>query len=314
MSNRSMFSSRCVLTRCACFALVLVAALTRARGATIVGYDSVGTQPGNGLLYSVNAQTGDVTPIGNGSGIAMSSGPVANTILYSSGVNTYEVNVVSGTRKLYVCTQDPCSTVGDHAFDSGADTVFALALLYPLGEGYPNPVTALFRLIDFGVAEPGIPESTVVGYSLVGVLGVSDIDVIEYVPGIGLIGTDGYNALYRIDSTDGHATLLGPLFIVLPEDGGITPMNGLAYDPDTRRLIGSAPAGIGPGGVGLPRLYSIEIAAGHPAFGAAGWLNEAPPSLTGIATVHPTPEPGTAALWALGFAAGLFHGRRRKEA
>jgi hypothetical protein len=182
-------------------------------------FDSAG--PGDtGIFYSVNAQTGAIAAIGQGSGVALSSGPAANTILYSTGVNTYELNVANGQQKLYGCIGDPCSSVGDHAFDRDARTLYALGKLYPLGEHDPNPVTGFFKVVDSGTPYPGVPNSTQIEHSLVGVLGLSDITVIEYVPGVGLIGTDGFTALYRISTTDGQASLLTTLSIGAAGDRG----------------------------------------------------------------------------------------------
>jgi hypothetical protein len=88
-------------------------------------------------------------------------------------------------------------------------------------------------------------------------------------------------------------------------------MNGLAYDPDTGRLLGSSPYGIGIGGIGLPRLYKISINASDEPLGLATWLNQTPPSLTGIATVTPVPEPGSIVLLAGGLAILILAGSRR---
>jgi hypothetical protein len=269
-------------------------------GAPIVGFDSVGL----GTLYRIDAQTGVYTPIGSGSGIAMSPGLAGGTILYSSGVNLYELNVSTGQRRAYVCTSGFCGPVGDHAYDSSTARMFALGTLFPIGVQFPNPITALLELHDSGQPAPGIPNSTQIGYSIVGLLGVDTITTIEYVPGLGLLGTDGYNALHRIDVATGQASLLAPLVLNLRVNGVLTRMNGLAYDPDTRRLLGSAPYGIGDGGmIGEALLYSIELGNTGVPIGYAGWLNDSPPSVTGIATVNPIPEPGSLVLAGMGLLA-----------
>lgn len=65
----------------------------------------------------------------------------------------------------------------------------------------------------------------------------------EYVPGLGLYGTDGINDGYVINETTGHASLLAPL------RGIIKPITGLAYDFDTGQLLASSGVlfGTGPG-------------------------------------------------------------------
>jgi hypothetical protein len=266
------------------------------QGGIIVGFGSLDLP--SSVAYAINPQTGAVNAIGPGSGIALSSGPAAGSILYSTGVNIYELHVDTGERKLYACLSGFCN-VGDLAYDRGADIVYALGLLYPLGAGYPDPVPALFRLADSGIAYPGFPDSTEVSYSPVGPLGVAGINTIEYVPGTGIVGTDGY-AMYQINASTGQASLLTTLAIVLPPPGpqGITAINGLAYDPETGRLIGSAPSGLGIGGYGSARLYNIHIDQTQPLFGLAEYLNADAPSLTGIADVMPAPEPSPIALLA----------------
>lgn len=269
-------------------------------GGTIVGFDNTGLGV-SGTVYSIDAANGAVLPIGAGGGVALSQGPVGGTILYSIGPNVYELNVGTGQSRAYVC--GACEPMGDLAYDSSTGTIFALGKLYPLGVGFPNPIAALMQLHDSGVPYPGVPNSTQIGYAPIGPLGMEGITTIEYVPGYGLIGTDGYQALYRIDEVSGQASVFAPLTIVLPATGGITPINGLAYDRETGRLLGSAPYGAGDVGIGLARIYVIDIVTdpnSNFSSAAAAWLNESPPSLTGIAAVNAVPEPASMVLAGLG--------------
>lgn len=284
-------------------------------GGAIVGFDSTGVG-GSGTLYSIDAANGAVLPIGTGGGVALSQGPVGGTILYSSGPNLYELNVGTGQSRAYVFGGGGWAPVEDHAYDSSTGTIFALGKLYPIGVGFPNPISALMQLYDLGAPSPGVPNSTQIGYVPIGPLGVEGITTIEYVPGYGLLGTDGYQALYRINEISGQASLFAPLTIVLPATGGITPINGLAYDGDTGRLLGSAANGVGDVGIGLARVYVIDIVTDpntNLTFASAGWLNEAPPSLTGIAAVNSVPEPGSVVLAGVGLLAmwlGMFYGKK----
>jgi hypothetical protein len=282
-------------------------------GGVIVGFDNTGVG-GSGTLYSIDAANGAVLPIGTGGGVALSQGPVGGTILYSIGPSLFELNVGTGQSRAYVC--GPCEPMGDHAYDSSTGTIFALGKLYPLGVGFPNPISALMQLYDLGVPSPGVPNSTQIGYVPIGPLGVEGITTIEYVPGYGLLGTDGYQALYRINEISGQASLFAPLTIVLPATGGITRINGLAYDGETGRLLGSAPNGVGDVGIGLARVYVIDIVTDpntNLTFASAGWLNESPPSFTGIAAVNSVPEPGPVVLAGVGLLAmwlGTFYGKK----
>ena len=259
------------------------------QGAAIIGFSG-------GTTYSINAQNGAIAAIGAGAGIALSSGPVAGSILLSSGVNIYQLDVSSGQQKLYACPVSPCAS-GDHAFNSSTNTIYAIGTL----PGSPN--FSLFRLLDSGIPQSGIPNSTQVSYSLIGNLGLDTITAIEYMPSLGLIATDG-TSLYRVNAITGQTNFLIQLAIVLPFNPpfGIAKIDSLAYDPDTDRLIGSSQHGIGLGGFeGQARLYNINMVTG-----IASWLNESPPSFAGIAGVNAVPEPTTIELVTFGLALYLL--------
>ncbi|MFN0167635.1 MAG: hypothetical protein ACKV22_14510 [Bryobacteraceae bacterium] len=118
----------------------------------------------------------------------------------------------------------------------------------------------------------------------------------EFVPGLGLYGTDGTTTGYLIDPATGRATLLHPLI------GSFSPLNGLAYSTESGRLIASSADYLGstPG-----RIYNID-----PVSGAVTLLNDQAPSLVGIAEIT-IPEPRLGWLFASGLAALALRRRGR---
>ncbi len=262
------------------FALIIPFLAAAGFGATIIGFSS----PYPGSAYSINAVTGAVTPVPGIPGTALSTGTKPGTIVENTGVNIYQVNVTSGQSTLFACQAANCAWIGDMALDSVTTT------LYGIGTVPAHTSPALFRMSDSGVPISGFPNSTTISFAYLGDLGVSGISTMEYAPGVGLVATDGYK-LYKVSEADGQATMLTSLALVLPPSGGITPITGLAYDPDSGNLVGSSMDGVGIGGVGVARLYNINWTTG-----LATWLNSAPPNLNSIATVNNTPEPATFAL------------------
>ena len=117
----------------------------------------------------------------------------------------------------------------------------------------------------------------------------ANIGVIEYIPGLGLYGTDGIGAGYLINETTGHASLLAPL------TGVFMPITGLAYSFDTGHLLASAGLLLGPE-TGM--IYQLDPLTGH-----ATLLNPLAANLVGIAyTTIPETQPtwmltGGLALW-----------------
>ena len=133
------------------------------------------------------------------------------------------------------------------------------------------------------------PGSHGVSYEPIGLLSATNISVIEYIPGLGLYGTDGIGAGYLINETTGHASPLAPL------TGVLMPITGLAYSFDTNRLIASSGnlLGTGPG-----MIYQLD-----PLTGQATLLNDQAANLVGIAyTTIPETQPtwmlaGALTLW-----------------
>lgn len=128
----------------------------------------------------------------------------------------------------------------------------------------------------------------------------ADISIIEYAPGIGLLGMTE-TAIYNIDPNTGAATLRTMISWPGDSTGGLR-VGDFAFDDRTGALITT----LVPRSAYQPsRIYRID-----PGTGLAGLLNDnAPPSLFGVARVD-TPEPGT---WIVGLAllAGIAVLRRK---
>jgi hypothetical protein len=253
----------------------------RAVAGTIVGIDT--GNPQQNAFVAVDPLTGNVTPlttiVGFNNYFVTSSGPANNSVLAYSPVNLYQIDLITGAASLYACAYEPqCSSVGDLAYDSSNRAIYGLGRLYGTGP------EALFQLNDSGMEYPGIPGSHMISYSQIGYLGVDDISVMEYVPGLGLYGVANGNtpAGFMIDETTGQATFLTPL----SEAGVPYGITGLAYDSETGRLLASSGNLFGPGSTG-------EILLLDPTNGSLTPLNVDAPNLYGIAEVR-TPEPGPA--------------------
>lgn len=111
---------------------------------------------------------------------------------------------------------------------------------------------------------------------VIGALPMS-LTVMEYVEGLGLYGLDKYSG-YLISELTGKVTPLASLY---PSSAPIT---GLAYDPDSGRLLGSSG-----NPYGQRKIYLVD-----PTSGAVTVLNDNAPNLHGIAAVLVTPEPRSA--------------------
>jgi hypothetical protein len=267
----------------------------RAVAGLIVGTDFGNQQQQNFL--AVDPGTGSVTPLATFGGdmyIPTSSGPANDTILAYSPVNLYQINVVTGAASLYACSNSSlCASVGDLAYDSSSGVIYGLGRINGAGpEG-------LFELHDSGMQYPGIPGSHMISYSWIGYLGVDDISVMEFVPGLGLYGVANGNtpAGFTIDEETGQASFL----TTLSEAGVPYGITGLAYDSDTGRLLASSGTLTGPFGSGPPgAIFLLD-----PMDGLMTPLNLDAPNLYGIAEVTNIPEPGPAWMLLVGIAACL---------
>ena len=240
-------------------------------------------------FFAVDPLTGSTTPFGQFFGsqyIAASASPVDGTFFAMSPVNMYRISPSTGESIGYLClVAEDCENAGvEPAYDRSNQTIYSLGGVH----GAPG----LVRVVGMGLLPDGVgpPGSRRVFYQPIGNLGVSGIRVMEYIPGLGLYGTDGTDgtgAGYLIDETTGHATLLAPL------SGVLMPITGLAYSFDTGKLIASAGILFGPG-PGM--IYQLD-----PLTGRATLLNANAPNLVGIAFVN-IPEIQPAWMLAAGLA------------
>jgi hypothetical protein len=275
-----MLSSRFSLYR-----TILVAALLwfgiSAQCEPIIGIGN-GIGGSAGVLYSINPLTGAVNAIGlsgtsNGY-YPISSGPIAGSYFAISPVNHYlESYSQPGT------TQPPFGQweyhgggffLTDFAFDSSNGKLFSLTESTALGgpEGLvqltnTGPYAACPTVNCYNLAATGIAQAPA----------LPNLSIIEYINGLGLYGTDGHNA-YLINETTGATTQLPDLTYTGPI------ITGLAYDPDSGRLIGVAGSLPGLGGSGGPStIYDID-----PLTGAVNVLNANAPDMYGLAAVSRT--------------------------
>jgi len=263
---------------------VLLLAPAAVRAGLIVGIGNSGPAFTGTTFLAVDPHTGSTTSFGqffSSQYVAASSSPVDGTFFAMSPVNMYRINPVTGEFVGYLCfiAEDCNHAGGEPAYDPSNQNIYSVN----------NAV--LVQVVDKGLLPPGIgpPGSHRVAYELIGDLGVSGIGVMEYIPGLGLYGTDGIHAGYVINETTGHATLLAPL------TGVLMPITGLAYDFDTGRLLASAGVlfGTGPG-----MIYQLDPATGH-----ATLLNGQAGNLVGIAY---TTIPETRPVWMLAVGLALL--------
>ena len=276
-------------THCVIVACALLLAPAPACAGMIVGIGNSGLPFTGTTFFAVDPITGSTTPFGqfpSSQYYAASSSPVDGTFFALSPVNLYRINPFTGEFVGYLCaSSEDCTYVGnDHAYDPSNQNTYALRNV--------GNDELLVQMVDRGLLLPvgsAPPGSHRVSYEPIGLLGAANISVIEYIPGLGLYGTDGIGAGYLINETTGHASLLAPL------TGVLMPITGLAYSFDTSRLIASAGVLFGPG-PGM--IYQLDPLTGH-----ATVLNAQAPNLVGIAyTTIPEAQPtwmlaGGLALW-----------------
>jgi hypothetical protein len=179
----------------------------------------------------------------------------------------YRINPFTGEFIGYLCVTaaDCTNPASELAYDPSNQHVFGLSNI--------GSAPALVQMVDKGLLPPGIgpPGSHEVAFLPIGTLGVTGIRLIEFVPGLGLYGTDGTGAGYQIDEVAGQARPLAPL------SGVLLPITGLAYNFDTQQLFASGGNYLGSGpGV----IYRLDPLTGHLTV-----LNPAAADLVGIAFV-----------------------------
>ena len=286
------------------FARLLVVSFcaTMAQSATIVGIGN-GDMSFPGILYSVDPITGAVTPVGpagvHSGYIPISSSPVAGSYFAISPVNHYNLSYPqAGAFNTPGFASWECGCVFnnqftfDYAYDSSNGKLFTI-----LEQGGSQNFA---QLIDTGTEIPGRPASHALAPSII--RSSSDFSatlIMEVVQGLGLYATDGHNA-FLIDENTGTETPLPSLAYAGPT------ITGLAYDPDSGRLIGTAGMFNPPPGM-TGYIYSI-----NPLSGQVTVLNSHAPDMIGLAAVL-TPEPPTALLLACGFLCLWLGAARRRS-
>jgi outer membrane protein assembly factor BamB len=271
-------------------ACALLLAPGAVRAGLILGIDNSGPLGTRSAFFAVDPSTGSTTSFGQihpTSGyFATSPSPIDGTLFALSPVNLYRINPLTGESVGYLCYEGCLGSPGEHAYDPSNQNMYALASDAPF----------LLQMVDRGsAAQFGAPGNHQVSYNIIGDLGASGISVMEYVPGLGLYGTDGINDGYVINETTGHASLLASL------TGILKPITGLAYDFDTGQLLASSGVlfGTGPG-----MIYQLDPATGH-----ATLLNDQAANLFGIAFVTiPEAQP----VWMLAGGLALFFTLRNR--
>jgi hypothetical protein len=272
-----------------------------ARSEPIIGIGNGGNQASLGVLYSIDPLTGAVTAIratGDGFFFPISPGPIAGSYFVLSPVNHYlESYSQPGT------TQAPFGQweyhgggffLTDFAFDSSNGKLFSLTESSALGG--PEGLVQLTNTGPYSACPAGTSCYNLAAASIAQAPALPSLSIIEYINGLGLYGTDGHNA-YLINETTGATTRLPDLAYTGPI------ITGLAYDPDSDRLIGVSGTfpGTGPGGPST--IYDID-----PLTGAVSVLNSDAPDMYGLAAIA-IPEPSTLSLLGAGLF-GVWLGRR----
>ncbi len=284
----------------AVFAVVLHPVAIQARPIVSIEIDS-------GNLLSVDPFTGAVTTVGP-SGTAgyyfpISSSPVASSYFALSPINHYLLKYPQagayGTPDFALWDIFPIHNVPnpgpeDFAYDSVSGRLFALA------RGFEGMPAGLLELHDTGAPISSSPNSHLLsGTYIARAPDFPAMTLIEAIDGVGLFGTDGH-AAYMINEVTGLVTVLPPLVYAGPT------LTGIAYDPDSGRLIGVNGPLFPIGGVSpISSVFRIE-----PMTGQVTLLNSNAPGMHGLAGVN-VPEPGSVLLVAAGFFGVLATGRRR---
>lgn len=259
----------------------------------------------SGNLLSVDPITGVVTTLGpSGAGgfyVPISSSPVASSYFAVSPVNHYLLKYpqagAQGTPDFAmwdVPNTGNAPPVWDFAYDSSTDRLFGLT------SGLGPAPAGLVRLYDTGVPIVGSPNSHALSETYIAQApDFPAITLIEAIDGVGLFGTDGH-AAYMINEVTGLVTVLPPLVYAGPA------LTGIAYDPDTGRLIGvNGPLFPIGGGSPITNVFRIE-----PMTGQVTLLNSNAPGSYGLAGVN-VPEPGSMLLAVAGVLAVMVLRRRR---
>ena len=238
----------------------------------IVGIGDAGPPFTGTTFFAVDPITGGTTPFGHfvsSQFYAVSSSPIDRTF-FALSVNVYRINPFTSEFVGYLCeVAEDCTYSGhDLAYDPSNQTTYAV-------RNVPND-ELLAQMVDrgplFGSSHPGYHR---VSYEPIGLMGVADINLIEYIQGLGLYGVSS-SAGYLIDKTTGHASLLAPL------TGIFMPITGMAYSFETGRLLAS---GGGPFGPETGTIYQLD-----PLTGRATLLNPLAANLDGIAYTTTIPE------------------------
>lgn len=260
----------------------------------------------SGILHSVDPFTGTVTALGpsgtfGANYFPISASPVPYSYFALSPINHYLLKYPQagtwGTPDfaLWEAITDAPFYFTDYAFDSSTGRLFALT---PGSQRFP---ASLLELHDTGAPIPFAPNSHALSWSSISQAPAFPVmTLIEAIDGVGLFGTDGI-AAYLIDEVTGSVTALPPLIY----DGPL--FTGIAYDPDSGRLIGVAGlASPIPGSSSSSQIFRIE-----PMTGEVTLLNADAPALYGLAGVN-VPEPCSFVLMTSGIA-GLMVIRRRGQ-
>ena len=258
---------------------------TQGRAGLIVASDGSGAPgPGSpGTMYSVDPGTGDVTLLGlmNLNGYFPTSSSPAPYSYFLRGVNLYGVDFSTNTSVEYGCFDNPTcyEPGGDAAYDSIGGG------FYRIGNERTTQAAGLYSMHDTGTM--AFERYELVTYQWIGAFDGPPIQVMEYIPGLGLYGIGDGGIGFLIDEATAHLTPLAPLSEPVP-------ITGLAFDPDSGRLLATTGSYFNP--VPTSQIYLLD-----PITGVETLLNGNAPNLTGIADVE-IPESGTTWMMVLGLA------------